>query len=150
MYSITLINDHIVNCDESFFRCMQLNDKTWAKKGVKDVIINSNTDYKVAYTFLGTIYYDRTKFQLVLLFKGSTQRSEKSWFGQNHNITDSINESDEVNNPLYKLTDDGLQPSIIKPNYLTDHSLKGWTNTCTWIDFFKKKKIHIYSNQSKI
>lgn len=152
-------DDHIVNSDESFFRCMQLNDKTWAKKGVSDVIINSNTDDKVGFTFLGTICYDGTKFPLVLLSKGSTQRSEKSWFGQKHHITDSINESDEVNNPLYKLTDDGSQPSTIKPNYLTDHSLKGWTNTCTWKDFLKKlrytfipinPKYDFYSRKNRI
>ena len=93
-------NRQIVNSDESFFRCNETFNKTWDKTGSKNVYVNSDSNEKEGFTLLATICLDGTKFSLELLLKGTTQRCERSWFGDHHHIGDNQSNVEEVDNPF--------------------------------------------------
>ena len=56
-----------------------------------------------------------------------------------HHINENSNNIEDVINPFYKLRNFSItHTKTIKPDFITDHSPKGWTNEKTWENFLKQ------------
>ena len=121
-------DDHIINCDESFWNLIYLPPHTWAPCNSDNIIISPKENEKKGFTVLASIRKDGQKLPLLLIARGKTLVAERNWFGEGHHILEP-NTSEPVSNPLYEVHYLGLerQPTFI-PDALTDHSPKGWMN----------------------
>ena len=108
--------DHIVNTDETMWRCEQSRLTTWAKKGSDGVVVYSGDSDKEGFTTLASITAAGDILPLLLIAGGVTTRCETNWFGQNRNVTKSIDDENED----------------LTMRAYSDHSIKGWTTRDTW------------------
>lgn len=63
---------------------------------------------------------------------GSTERSEKSWFGCGRNISKPDSSKEELKNPFYEnsVSRKNSQQTFV-PKSLTEHFISGWTTLPT-------------------
>ena len=87
----------IFNCDETFWRISQSGDYTWAEVGSTDISVNGE-DEKKGFTVLCTIDAAGNKYAPILISIGTTQISERNWFGGGRNIFYPQQKKQEINN----------------------------------------------------
>lgn len=160
-------HDHIVNVDETMWRCVQSNLTTWSKKGSDGVVIYTGTNDKDCFTALASVTAEGEKLPLILIAEGASEKSESSWFGENRNIEKKSDDEEEeeheiemISNPGFKITKSRFNDEeYIKPESYTDHSIKGWTTRSTWkrylyalrYKFIKPlKNTHFYDVKNRI
>lgn len=73
-------HSHIVNSDESFWRCEEYHLRTWAPTNSQSIILHTNNSEKSGFTALATIGLDGQKYPLILIAKGKTIAVESNWF----------------------------------------------------------------------
>ena len=117
---------HIVNADESFWRCMEYHYRTWAPTNSSNVLIHTEGSEKSGFTALATVARDGNKFPLILIPKGTTVKSESSWFGSGRSLNVRGNQIPEaLPNPYFNDTSSRFSSQeTITPESLTDHSPK--------------------------
>ena len=64
----------LANVDETSWKLAYVGELTWAKKGSKEVKINTEFDPKASFTTIGTITADKTKHPLCLIATGKSDR----------------------------------------------------------------------------
>lgn len=130
---------HIVNADESFWRCMEYHHRTWAPTNSSNVLMHTEGSEKSGFTALATVARDGQKFPLILISKGTTVKSESNWFGSGRSLNVKSNQIPEaLSNPFFNDTSSRFSShETITPESLTDHSPKGWTNRTTWSNYLK-------------
>ena len=128
--------DHIVNVDETMWRCAQTNLATWAKKGSDGVVIYTGGNDKDSFTALGSITSSDKALPLILIAEGTTQMCESTWLGENRIVEMNNNEEEEIEKlpkPVFEETFSRVHDEdFFQPSSLTDHSAKGWTTRATW------------------
>ena len=160
-------DDHILNCDETFWRCADHTLYAWAPVGSDNVHIYTAANEKAGFTALGTISHAGSTLPLVLVGKGRTLRCERSQFG-------FINSLDTFYMTAYDLQmarffppededaddDDANNYNVIEGNtkHYTTHSLSGWVDIAVWVKYLYfirsyipyKPNTHPYAEQNKI
>lgn len=107
--------DHILNADETFWRCADQGLYTWAPKGAESIQLVSPNNDKAGFTALATIRYDGSTLPLILIAKGKTQQCERSHFG--------------FFNPLRNSSPDK------RVKHYTTHSNSGWVDNDVWDEY---------------
>ena len=83
-------HDRILNCDETFWRSLPCNIKTWGIKGSANVNVYVNGDDKEGVTVLACITASRTKLPLWIIAEGKTKVCHKQLGDVPcHNVTHS-------------------------------------------------------------
>ena len=108
-------HDHILNADETFWRCADRGLYTWASKGSDNVHIYTPSNDKEGFTALATINLQGDKLPLLLIGKGTTTRCEKSQYGFSNPISNSYTEG-----------------AIYEELHFTDNSPSGWVTAAIW------------------
>lgn len=126
--------NHIVNVDETSYRCSQSSLTTWSKKGNDGIVIYTGANEKECFTTLGTITATGDPLPLVLIASGTTQRAEANWFGAKRNIEENdLENCEKLINPFYHSTSSRANDQqMISPKSYTDHSPKGWSTRATF------------------
>lgn len=96
----------IINVNETCWHIEETGEYTWAQTGSDSVAINSDVDEKANFTCLATIDANGTKYDLVLIVKGATERVEGNWFGKGRHII-----KEEANNNEIELLESPFQSS---------------------------------------
>lgn len=117
-------HSHILNCDETFWRCADQGLYTWAPKGSDNIKISTATNEKDGFTALATISLDGNKLPLLFVAKGTTHQCEKSQFGFSNPIPNF-----EI--PVAEETED--DPS----SFYTVFSKSGWVTKEIWSDYLR-------------
>ena len=147
--------DHILNADETFWRCADQSFYTWAPIGSDNIHIYTPSNEKAGFTALATVNFLGNTLPLVLVGKGKTNRCEKSQFGFTNSL-DVFCKPDEnemeqnemgfdLNRALYDLNEEEDQNEVGMPNtikHVTTHSPTGWVNNIIW-----KKYLHFLRDQ---
>lgn len=151
--------DHIINVDETFWRCIQSGLYTWAPVGSESVKLETNGTEKDGFTAVATIDAEGRKHDLVLIAAGETKRCEENWFFKNGNIEIENNEIEPLQKIYLDQTNSRSKSKTIKPRAVTDHSHSGWTTIDTWKRYLHrlrfnwippKEKTDFYSIENRI
>lgn len=132
-------HSHIVNSDESFWRCEEYHLRTWAPTNSQSIILHTYNSEKSGFTALATIGLDGQKYPLILIAKGKTIAVESNWFGSDRSLNAQFQTTlEKLPNP-FKGFSSSRKSTIetIVPRSFTDLSLKGWTNVPTWSNYLK-------------
>lgn len=141
----TCQDDHILNADETFWRCADQTFYTWAPIGYDNIHIYTSANEKAGFTALATIDHNGNTLPLVLVGKGKTKRCEKSQFG----FTNSLDIFCEPVPELpYTITDENEDASLNEnetstTRHYTTHSLSGWVNASIWKQYLHFLRAHI-------
>ena len=134
--------DHIVNCDETFWKIINLTPYTWAKINADNVQIETKDDDKKGFTALATILLSGDTIPMVFIACGTTHTAEKKWFGAGRSINPdprrATQEVEQIPNPLKgKILGKNRFKDLFEPSSRTDFSKKGWTNEITWENYLR-------------
>lgn len=149
--------DHVLNTDETFWRCEPSGLYTWAPKGIDGVVIHSQGNEKIGFTTLATIDLDGNKYPLDFIASGKTNKAEENWFGKGRNIANTNDDDiEEIEDPTFKSK---TRKKMFKPKSVTDHSDSGWVNIDVWKRYLyklryswvkPKRRIDFYDKKNRI
>ena len=144
-------SDHILNADETFWRCADQTLYTYAPIGKDNIQINTPDNEKAGFTVLATVNHEGNKLPLLLVGKGKTVRCEKSQFGFTNPldqfmtsddglaVENSENDIDEENiDDEGDMNDVNINHTVVinNPNgHVTTHSKSGWVDTEIWLKY---------------
>ena len=112
-------NDHILNCDETFWHQSEQSNYTIAQKGQDNVHIYTDANEKAGTTILATVDSTGGKLPLLIIGKGKTDRCEKSQIG----FSNPIGQTNP--NPYSDMT------------HYTARSQTGWMNDTIWTRYLE-------------
>lgn len=73
----TIAHDHIVNCDETFWKIINLRLYTWAHKNSDNIIVDPQTNDKLRFSAVATILANGRTLPFVLIARGTSDTVEK-------------------------------------------------------------------------
>ena len=82
LYQELAANDQLyllANADETSWKIAYVGELTWARKGSKEVRINTEFDPKACFTSIATVSADNTKYPICLIAKGKTDRCHRQF-----------------------------------------------------------------------
>lgn len=124
---------HILNCDETFWRCADQGLYTWAPKGSDNIKISTASNEKDGFTALATIRFDGTKLPIIFVGKGTTHQCERSQFGFSNPIP--AYETPAVQQELEADPNEPESDNEEEDSYYTAFSKSGWVTKEIWSDY---------------
>jgi len=137
----TVPPDHIVNCDETFWKPVNVSLYTWASTNSDGITIDPRENEKKGFTSLAVIRSDGGKLPLLHIASGSSLRCEANWFGPGRHVQ-CQGPNQPIPNPLQHQRGFCTAATILQ-NSKTDHSPKGWTDQTVWDHLLELVRINI-------